>query len=555
MLRPTAFAPFALATLAWFALPAGAQCTYNPLTASTPVSSSAGSTLYTFTSPGTSWGAVGIRSAAGSEHGLGVFAQTAGSPTCVQNQVGSSALTGGVDLVIGDFHAGRTAPGPWYAQVTRSSGSGSVLTEWDPGAVELTVDDVPTVRNTDHVLNCYQVFLEAGITYIIAFAPSAGVDAKVLLFKNPGTGPYWAGRDSCVLQSTGQVSYQATKSDEYGIVVVNDDGGFSSYSLAVEQCQPPVTLASGSAVSTGPPLRYSIAQSAPYWSACGVRGSGADDWDILAYKTGHGRLEPECFQDTLVASQRRGGGVDLVTGDFNVNPTAPYFTRVIQVSGTQQGVVEWDDGPDEIPVGAAPLSRSVGPTSVIEIWDVNMTQGSAYSIYFQRAGAADTRFLVFENPGQLATTPYWAGRNNAVLTGTTSTDYAPSATGYHGIAVVNDNGGVGSYQLAVYGAATGVGGGPPGGGAIGIQDVRPNPVVGAARIAYRVGKPGRVAFDLLDVSGRRVERVAELDAATGPGTLAFDARAGGRRLPGGIYFARMSLDGASLSYRKFIVLP
>jgi len=549
---PLAGLALALVALALSEAPARAQCNFTSLPPDSPLSSPDAVSLSTFQTPAAAWGAIGIRSAAGSEHGLGVFAQTAASPTCVQGPLGSSALTGGVDFVIGDFR--RNGKGPWYGQVTRSSGSGPVLTEAYPAAQELVVDDVPTVATTaNQVIQVYQVFLEAGVSYILAFTPPAGVDAKLLLFKNPGPGVFWAGRSSRLLETSGQTSYPATTSDEYALVVVNDNGGAGMYSLAVEQCQPPVSLDSGTPISTGAPLRYVIPQVSPYWSACGVRGAGTDDWDILAYATGHGRLEPECFQDTLFASQHRGGGVDLVTGDFNTNPTATYYTRVIQVSGTQPGVVEWDDGPDEVIVGAPPLSRTLTAANVIEIWDVNMVAGTPYSIFFQRAGGADTHFLVFENPGQQASLPYWTGRNGAVLSGVASADYVPAFTGYHGIAVVNDNGFTGSYQLAVYGANTGVG--TVAAGPVGIEAVRPNPVLGRASITYRVGKPGRVAFDVLDVSGREVSRIAELDGAAGEGAVTFDPRAGGRRLPSGIYFVRMSTGGAAVSYRKFLLLP
>jgi hypothetical protein len=533
---------------------AGAQCSYTSLTASTPTSSGAAVTDYTFTSPGGSWGAIGIRSAAGSEHGLGVFSATAASPTCVQNSVGSSSLNGGVDFVIGDFRAGRNTLGPWYAQATRSSGSGAVLTEWDPGTAELTVDDDPITRNTDQVVDVYDVFLEAGVTYTIVFSPAAGVSAKVLVFKNPGTTAYWASRSGAQLESAGNASFQATVSDEYAIVVVNDDGGLSTYSLAVEQCQPAITLASGSAVSTSPPLRYQVPQDQPYWSACGVRGSGSDDWDITAFKTGHGTFEPVCFTDTLVTSAQRAAGVDFVVGDFNFNPTAGYFTRVKQFSGSQVGVVEWDDGPDEITVGAPPVARSTGPGDVLEVWDVSMNAGSTYSINFPHTGSADVKWLVFENAIQSASIPYWAGRGGAVLTGNGNADYVPTVTGYHGIVVINDNGGTGNYQLAIFGAGTGVGDGaalgPPG-----IEALVPNPSLGHTLVRYRVSKAARVAFDLIDVAGRRVASMGELDAAPGEGSLAWDAHSTGRRVPPGLYFVRMTVGGKLLSIHKFLLLP
>jgi hypothetical protein len=547
---------FVVAACAGLAIagPATAACTYNSLSASSPVSSSVATTLYTFTSPDTAWGAIGIRSASGSEHDVTVYAQTAGSPTCVQGPVGSSALAGGVDFVVGDFRPGRTTAGPWYAQVDRSSGSGSVLTEWDPGNAKLTVDDTPVVHNTNQVLDVYSVFLEAGQTYTIVFAAEPGVDAKVLLFKNPGTTAYWASRSGSLLESTGNVQYAATTSDYYALVVVNDDGGLSTYQLAVDQCQLPTTLASGTAVSTSPPLRYDVPQDNPYWSAAGVRGSGSDDWDMIAYKSGLGSHEPVCFSDSVAASARRGAGVDFVVGDFNYNPVTDYFVRATEFAGSQAGVLEWDDGPDEIPVNAPPVSRSPGSGTVLEAWDVYMNAGSTYSIFFQRSGAADARYFVFENPILPPDSSYWAGRTGAALTGIATAGYAPSVTGYHGIVVVNDNGGAGSYQLAVYGTGAGVGDGGPG-ARPGIESLAPNPARGSTVVRYRLATAGRAAFDLLDASGRQVARMAEFDAAPGEGSLTWEARGGGRRVPPGLYFMRLRLGGKLLSIKKFLLLP
>ena len=545
-----------LALIFLLVLPASAlaQCSYPVLAANVPVSDGNATSTWSFTAV-KSWGAVAVRSAPGSNHDLAVFQNTAGSPACVANQVGASTAATGVDLVVGDFRPGRNTTGPWYPKVTRVAGAGPCTVEGDSGNVEIVVDAPALVHNTGEVINVYQVFLEAGVNYIVDFNVSPGVDAKVLIFRNPAAAPYWAGRSSRLLESTGPTTFLAPASDEYAVVVVNDDGGFANYSLAIDQCQPPIALTSGTAVSTSPPTRYRMDQSEPYWSAVGVRGTNGDDWNVIGYKTGHGADEPVCFEDSTSASSTAGTVVDFILGDFTYNPLAPFYARMIHATGTSLGVVEWDDGPDEILVNGPLIARSTDPSDVLEVWDVFLEAGSTYSIYFERAGAASTRFLVFENALQSDVVPYWAGRSGAVLTGTGITGYSPAVTGYHGIVVVNDNGGTGTYKLTVYGTAVGVAPDRHPARAR-IDALVPNPSFARTQVAYTLPRAGRVAFDVLDVSGRRVAHLAEVDAAAGPGRATWDGRGDdGSRVRAGVYFMRMTFEGRASAPSKLVVLP
>jgi hypothetical protein len=550
--RPFVPALLLASLLAWLpAASAFAQCTYNALANDVPVATPNVTTHYTFSGTSGFWGAVAVRPPAGSNHDLGVFANTAGSPTCVANQVGASVGASGVDFVVGDFRVGRNGPGPWYAKVSRVAGEGSGVVQLDRGGEEIIVDADPLVRNTDRVIDVFEVFLEGGVNYIVDFRPSLGVDAKVLIFRNPAANAYWADRSMRLLESSGPTNFPAPISDDYCVVVVNDDGGLSTYSLAIDQCQPPVDLASATPVSTSAPLRYHVDQDQPYWTAVGVRGAGPlEDWALTSYKTGRGALEPVCFKDLTATSNVVGSPVDFIVGDFTFNPLDAFFVRVNQVSGSQAAIVEWDGGADEIALGDIPLARATGPGDVLEIWDVFLTQGQTYTIFFEREGAADTHFLLFENGPQA---PYWAGRSAAVLTGLTHASYAPAVTGYHAIAVVNDNGGIGTYNIGAYGSNVGVPGGTP--RRASLDALAPNPSFGPTTISWSLPAAGTVAFDVLDVGGRRVARLEAQEAAAGPGRLAWDARGEHGRVAPGVYFVRMHFAGRRVGLEKLVVLP
>ena len=230
----------------------------------------------------------------------------------------------------------------------------------------------------------------------------------------------------------------------------------------------------------------------------------------------------------------------------------PYFARVIRASGGSPATVEWDDGPDEIFPNDPLIVRNTDTSDVLEVWDTYLEAGKTYDIYFERSGAANTRFFLFENP---APSPYWAGRSAAVLTGTGVTAYAPTVTGYHGIVVVNDNSASGTYKLTLYGTRVGAEADKIAGPAR-ITALAPNPAFAGTAVAYALPRAGRVAFDVLDVAGRRVARLAPIDAAAGPGRVRWDGRADdGARARPGVYFVRMTFEGRASAPSKLIVLP
>ncbi len=83
-----------------------------------------------------------------------------------------------------------------------------------------------------------------------------------------------------------------------------------------------------------------------------------------------------------------------------------------------------------------------------------------------------------------------------------------------------------------------------------LRPVMPNPVSRSARFAFELNRPGRVALDVYDVSGRRVARIVETEFAAGVHTAAWDGRdARGVRLGPGLYIYQLSMGGQRLSRR------
>lgn len=73
----------------------------------------------------------------------------------------------------------------------------------------------------------------------------------------------------------------------------------------------------------------------------------------------------------------------------------------------------------------------------------------------------------------------------------------------------------------------------------------PNPAAGPMRFAWRMGESAHARLEVLDAAGRRVAVPFEGEATPGEHAIAWDGRdSAGRRLPPGVYLARLVTPGA-----------
>jgi hypothetical protein len=99
----------------------------------------------------------------------------------------------------------------------------------------------------------------------------------------------------------------------------------------------------------------------------------------------------------------------------------------------------------------------------------------------------------------------------------------------------------------------GVGPQVPGGPTAWVSDARPNPTRGGAEFALTLPGPADVAWEVLDVQGRRVWRAASQRYETGRWTLAWDGRTGSGPAPAGVYLARIRA-GAHVFSRSIAIV-
>jgi hypothetical protein len=82
-----------------------------------------------------------------------------------------------------------------------------------------------------------------------------------------------------------------------------------------------------------------------------------------------------------------------------------------------------------------------------------------------------------------------------------------------------------------------------------IESVYPNPMMDQATIRYTLDASARVTFTVIDVLGRRVQRMTNVPQAEGTHALALDASA----LPSGLYFVTLDVEGAGRAVQKVVV--
>jgi hypothetical protein len=550
------------ALVATIAPPSRAQCNYPFLTSGSAVYYPPGTVYYPTISQNTNyWSAVAVRPDAGSDWDLYLHISAVAYPDCVGGAVANSLYSGSaVDLVIGDFN--HNPQGFYYARPYVYSGPGGATVEWDDGSDQLIVNGPWITRPTgpNDVIECWDVFLEQGRRYYFYLVNRGNANLKMLFYQNPGT-TYWAGRSAATYvaeatpNSSVSVSWGSNVSDWLGIVVLNEDGLASDYYVAVTTCFSPTLLASGTPVTASSPEgHYSFHQVDTNFAAIGVRPTNlADDWQIHTFAGPFDADYGTCFQNELALSWNSSTKTEYVVGDFNTgaNPiNTIHYARVVPqnfTAGTAQ--VEWDDGSGTLIVDDPFITGMTDASDVLASWDVALIAGQTYRFHFEHTGSADLKLGLFRNlNGQ-----YWVPRNAAAAEQGSTFYYTATTTDEHGIVVVNDNGGTGSYELGVSLDVSGVEDKLP--LVTRLEGLAPNPVTREGHIRYSLREAGEVSFDIMDVAGRRVSRITDGTRAPGLWNTAWSgAGEDGRRLPSGIYFLRMQVNGRVVEGARFVLL-
>jgi hypothetical protein len=540
----------------------------TPLTSSVSVHTNTDVSIYSVTPALSRWSAVGVRAEDGQNWNIEARDAPAAWPTCFSGLLANSSTTA-MDFLVTDWR--YRSLGTDYLGVGTGAGVGtSARVEFEQPTLEVRGNfpfDHLSTGPTD-LLSCNEMQMFAGVPYHIRVIPSAGLTAlRAFVFAPITSGTGWvtradrAAETALVGGSENWLEFTPSVTGYHAIVIVNQDGASGDYWLAVGHC-----AFSSHGLEDGLPyhLNYldewpTFVQEAPSWGVTGVRGDPGYSYnlDLAPGLRSQDGTFTACT-DSVLASQYSGIGTRVVAGDFGALPQRRYTAHANlegQPKSISAGYIEWESGADTLVVNGGPLLVSPPANNVFDAWSVRLVAGASYDFLLTPAGGATASYgmLLFGNPSPGSA--YWASRPDAVWQASGSGSFAPSATGLYGFVVVNDNGGTGGYSLSVTSAQIGV---EPGVAAPAVSRIRsaaPNPTRGGARIAYELARRGRATLEIRDAAGRTVMAVTLGTRPAGAEEFAWDGLgAGGQRLPAGVYFLTLTLDGRTADRAKLTIL-
>lgn len=484
-----------------------------------------------------------------------------------------------VELVVGDQVTGAVPTGgSWWLGALRATNLEG-RAEYSPGTDVVAVDGATqyVIGGSDLVVRTFRADLAAGTDYRVHVA-KCGVSIGRLLVFRPfdaafPSGNGWStlvGDHAPVVEITilgvDDFTFAPPVSGAYAFVLTSETGETSCWELGISTCrtrrelvdrQPTTLAANPEAAFDGVETGTMLVRGA--WSAVAVQPfAPGEDWVVEAWDAPSGGSGPPggCLTGLLGASTEDGVASPtdfLARYDplFDNLPERLDTQRIYPAAHVSPGggafalFEEWNR---IFAVGDPPVPAFTTEGDLIEVMNLSLVAGQTVSFLFDCDGFDGELFLFrplvpcvsgpcpreYAHPGS-------AGMEFRTRTGL---QFTPTETATYGLVVVNQNGGTGKYWLAVNNTTVDTGPGPVT-ATTRFRGATPNPLAGSgARLEFELAQPAKVGFEIVNLAGRVVARIAEAPFAAGPGATAWlPLGADGRRLVPGLYFARMRVDG------------
>ncbi len=498
------------------------------------------------------WNVVGIRAPVGHDWDLEIGDGNAGGdgPGCQANVLASSTSGFGADIVVADFN--HVAPGDLAVRAYRYSGYWGPSIEWDTGsaAYDQTLfangPQVAEAWSANDVVKIWDVGMTSAQTYTFQFYNPGG-NFRVLLFRNPSNGAYYAGGTQAVVNTTGDFSYTAPTTGYYGVVVLKNDDNPGTFALRVGTCATPATFTAMTPQVAGNVINYAqIAPTTGSWTVAGIRCVSAD-WDIFQYGNAPGSW-PDCFSPMGAASEA-SSGVDFVVGDFHYNSPGTYNLRLKQFSGgfPEFALAMWTGEAMKLGVNQPAAEDTMPWTHPLHAWEAYLVDGAPYELRLTQPAGGALKAFVFQNP---TSGPYWAPRSARMIETSTTGSFVAPNRGWYGIVVTNEMELDTPYTLQLVTVPTAVDETKPH-YETALAGSFPNPARSDFSLHYTLAQSAHVAIEILDLAGRRVADIDEGERGAGEWSVSVRRRRDdGTRLPAGVYFARLQVDGKIAAMRK-----
>lgn len=510
---------------------------------------------YHFTQAANYWTVVAALPDTLDRKAIGIYNDCDGDGAIIE---GAAVGYGDMQFIVGDFN--HNANGDYFARVEGYGTDLEYSIQWDDG---LDIFPVPGqiigymdgLNEGTTIAKVWDVYLEAGKQYEFYLYKSGPKDPHLALFRNPGTGTYWASRATgeWEMSSVGYQNYTAPQSDWYGLVIFADDrrAGSTIYQIMVQELNDCQTLTSGICEErAGWPWDFSFLQSESNWAAVALSPGEGDSKSLSVHS--------QCDGKGTTLAYSHASATCLVVADFNHGAFNWYYPRVMLNSPEVPWTIAWHSGtslfmPDAVVEGA--LGGTSGECGLVRAWDLWLTAGSTYQIGFTRGGSADVHLALFKNPG---TSVYWADRSMAVAEWGASGNYlytAPATDDYGLVVFADKRGAGGTYSIRVSNVA-----------ATGIETEvvperfalyqnAPNPFNPTTTIRYDVPVGGgQVRLEIFDVNGRLVRALVDRRDAPGEKSITWDGiDERGVPVASGVYFYRL-VTGSFSETRKMVMM-
>ncbi|MCP4546292.1 MAG: T9SS type A sorting domain-containing protein [bacterium] len=443
-----------------------------------------------------------------------------------------------------------------YLRVARDSGTGFHTTEWENDGDIITGTMSSFNWTENHVGKIWDVRLQAGQQYFFReyhdFA--SDLDTGIYLFDS-GSGDNFHGRGDFAQAA----NYRpATDGGEWFYYTPGTIGWYGFVAIMNNQANGSTAIWNGPAVNMVEDIVETRSEeliwgdmtiTASYWSVFGVRGTGADEVSISLYG------DNACTINELKASQQWADDVAYVVGDFLHSPNGDYYPRIWRNSGTGAMDFEWEGGSEELSydVGMShhyDLNWPVG--DVVEIFDLYLEDGeSAFIQVKDLSGNLDFGMSLFDSEGG----EYFAAPMSAVLSadvngvgGKESFIFTADHNDWYGLVLYSKNDNGGDYRLTISDEALVAVGDFPTPPTFSLGTTSANPFTRSVSLMYSLPTAAAAELVIYDVRGRKVRSLINSQIDAGSGVVNWDGRNdGGTNMPAGVYLARLSSGGNSLS--------
>jgi hypothetical protein len=436
-----------------FAPSAVAQCVYTELEDNvsqtiTPTGPVPQRFLYSFNQTRNRWAGIAIRPTQTDSWDLNLYGQTTGLPNCLDDQLAFSEWGDWiVDFVVGDFH--HIPLGTYYPDATHlGTDPENGVIEWDDGSELLAINDTLIVGQTgsSDIIEIYDIFLRAGVYYTFKVQRDEDTYTRMYLFHNPADAPFWGYSADAEFMTLGEANYTPSVSDDYALVVVNGHSPQAAYRVGYGVCTPPQPLRNQiPSIPGGYQNYFAVDQTIPNWTAIGYRHQGMEH-GIETYRLPSGPGWPTCLGQQLYATSTTDD-VALLLGYLDpvalpLSDTA--YVRIERTSGGPTPLVQWDGEAGTLIVDDPPVTGELGQYDAVRVWNIELVGDGEYVFDLACVGSAKMEIRLFS---RLNVQNGWTSVSEFQTSGLIQ--YQAEESAIHGLALINKNGGSGSYSLSV----------------------------------------------------------------------------------------------------------